>query len=74
MFITTASETTYRHEATEAEAIYLEQIIDIDGRDAVVLTEEPQRNASGRQIGVLLTITDEAWAFVQEVISREDNH
>lgn len=56
--------------ATEDELVLLGQVIDIDGRDAVVLDSTPVRNGSGRVVGEHLTITDEAWQFVVESLTQ----
>ena len=53
---------------TEAEDIYLGQVISIDGAENVVLSEEPILNGSKRECGTHMTITDEAWDAVQEAV------
>ena len=51
---------------TEAEDIYLGQVISIAGEESVILSEEPILNGSKRECGTHMTITDEAWDAVQE--------
>ena len=51
------------------QEVYLDQIIALDGRDAVVLDEQPVRNGSGRIVGSHMMITREAWEAVQEAIA-----
>lgn len=58
------------HRPSEIEATYLNQILDVDGNDAVILGVEPIRNGSGREIGTAYTVTTNAWEFVQETIHR----
>ena len=67
-WITTSS--LYQHSLTEDEAVLLDQVVDIDGEDAVVIERRPVKNASNRVIGDELVITDEAWEFVQESIRQ----
>lgn len=67
----TADSTTDQRLATDAEMTYLEQVIDIDGRDAVVLAEEDVTNGSGRVVGTHLTVDADAWEFVQEALRRD---
>lgn len=55
----------------DADAIaYLEQIIDIDGSDAIV-AEETVFNGSGRAVGTEYTVTDETATFIAECIAQE---
>ena len=70
MFTTITTTMMHQHVATEDELALLGQIIDIDGRDAVVLASTAAKNGSGRVIGEHLTITDEAWQFVVESLAR----
>ena len=70
MFTTITTATIAQHVATEDELVLLGQIIDIDGRDAVVLDSTPAKNGSGRVIGEHLTIADEAWQFVAESLAQ----
>ena len=63
--------TTLRHHLTDAEHFVLGQVIDIDGEDAVIMARQPLTNASGRQIGEVWTVTDEAWGFVQQAIADD---
>ena len=58
-----------QHVASEDELVLLGQVIDIDGYDAVVISSADAANGSGRAIGKHLTITDEAWTFVQESLT-----
>ena len=53
---------------TEAEDIYLGQVISIDGAENVVLSEEPILNGSKREYGTHMTIADAAWEAVQEAV------
>ena len=70
MFTTITTTMMHQHVATEDELALLGQIIDIDGREAVVLASTAAKNGSGRVIGEHLTITDEAWQFVVESLAR----
>jgi len=70
MFTTITTATIAQHVATEDELVLLGQVIDIDGREAVVLDSTPAKNGSGRVIGEHLTITDEAWQFVVESLAQ----
>lgn len=70
---TITTSTLYQHVATEAELTLLGQVIDIDGRDAVVTHSAAAKNSSGRVIGEHLTITDEAWQFVQDSLRATEN-
>ena len=70
---TITTSTLYQHVATEAELTLLGQVIDIDGRDAVVTHSAAAKNGSGRAIGEHLTITDEAWQFVQDSLRAAEN-
>ena len=70
MFTTITTATIAQHVATEDELVLLGQVIDIDGRDAVVLASTAAKNGSGRVIGEHLTITDEAWQFVAESLAQ----
>ena len=70
MITTITTSGTYQHIATEDELVLLAQVIDIDGRDAVVLASTDAKNGSGRVIGEHLTITDEAWQFVVESLAQ----
>ena len=56
--------------ASEDELVLLDQVIDIDGRDAVVLDSAPVKNGSGRVVGEHLIIDDEAWRFVVESLQQ----
>lgn len=47
---------------TEDERITLDQIIALDGRDAVITDSRPLTNGSGRVIGEHITITAQAYA------------
>lgn len=64
-YTTITTSTVDRRVATEDELVLLGQVIDIDGYDNVVTASEDAKNGSGRVIGEHLTITDEAWSFVQ---------
>ena len=55
---------------TEAEDIYLGQVISIDGAENVVLSEEPILNGSKRECGTHMTITDAAWEAVQQAVKE----
>ena len=55
---------------TEAEDIYLGQVISTDGAESVVLSEEPILNGSKRECGTHMTITDQAWEAVQEAVKE----
>lgn len=70
MFTTITTSTIAQHVATEDELVLLGQVIDIDGRDAVVLASTAAKNGSGRVIGEHLAITDEAWQFVAESLTQ----
>lgn len=60
-----------RQGAHEAIQVYLSQIIDIDGEDAVILDRKPLKNASGRAIGETLWITPEAADTIREAIAAD---
>jgi hypothetical protein len=70
MITTITTATIAQHVATEDELVLLGQVIDIDGREAVVLASTAAKNGSGRVIGEHLTITDEAWQFVAESLAQ----
>ena len=70
MFTTITTTTISQHVATEDELVLLGQVIDIDGRDAVVLASTDAKNGSGRIVGEHLTIADEAWQFVVESLAQ----
>lgn len=61
------------HFPTEIEATYLNQVIDVDGEDAVVLDAQPLRNGSGREIGTAYTIDMDAWVFVQDCVRADES-
>lgn len=44
----------------DAVRAFVDQLIDIDGRDAIIAHEAPLTNSSGRVIGVETTLTDDA--------------
>ncbi|WP_372411986.1 hypothetical protein [Streptomyces luteireticuli] len=48
------------------------QLVDLDGEDAVVADSRAVVNASGRQVGVETTLTDEAAQAVREQITAQD--
>ena len=66
--ISTASGKLNYEDITEAEDIYLGQVISIYGAENVILSEEPILNGSKRECGTHMTITDEAWEAVQEAV------
>ena len=66
--ISTANGKLHYEDITEAEDIYLGQVISIDGAENVVLSEEPILNGSKRECGTHMTIVDAAWEAVQEAV------
>ncbi len=68
--ISTTDSSVIGHAATADELTYLGQIIDIDGREAVVVQSEAILNGSGRRCGTHLVINAEAWQFVQATIEN----
>ena len=67
--ITTTDNRLDQHHLTEAESVYLGQIIDLDGEDAVIVAREDVRNGSGRVCGEHLTVTPETWEAVEAAIA-----
>lgn len=63
----------YNHPATSAD-IYLQQLIDLDGYDNVVVNSQVITQKTGRptEVGVTLTITDEAWSIIQECLALDE--
>ena len=68
--ISTANGKLHYEDITEAEDIYLGQVISIDGAENVVLSEEPIVNGSKRECGTHMTIADQAWEAVQEAVKE----
>ena len=66
--ISTANGKLHYETITEAEDIYLGQVISIAGEESVILSEEPIFNGSKRECGTHMTITDAAWDAVQEAV------
>ena len=66
--ISTDSDKLHYEDITEAEDIYLGQVISIYGAENVILSEEPILNGSKRECGTHMTITDEAWEAVQQAV------
>lgn len=69
LVISTVSGKLNSRVATESEATYLDQVVELDGPDAIV-SEEPVTNGSGRIIGRHVTISDDDWEFIQESVRR----
>lgn len=65
-YINTPTKPAEEHRLSPDEAVLLDQVVDIDGEDAVIVSREPVRNGSGRVVGERLTVTDDAWNFVLE--------
>ena len=68
--ISTANGKLHYEDITEAEDIYLGQVISIDGAENVVLSEEPIVNGSKRECGTHMTIADAAWKAVQQAVKE----
>ena len=68
--ISTANGKLNYEDITEAEDIYLGQVISIDGAENVVLSEEPILNGSKRECGTHMTIVDAAWEAVHEAVKE----
>ena len=66
--LSTASDKHHYETITEAENIYLGQVISIDGAENVVLSEEPILNGSTRECGTHMTSAHAAWEAVQEAV------
>ena len=60
------------HELTADEATILDQIIEIDGADAVIIATEEIRNGSGRVCGEHLLLTESAWTTIQSEITSQN--
>jgi len=68
-YISTSTDEVEMIQLDESQEAYLDQIIALDGRDRIVLEEQPVRNGSGRIIGSHLTITTGTWETIQEAVT-----
>ena len=54
------------HELTADEAVILDQLIAIDGKDAVIIDSEDIHNGSGRVCGAHMVLTEGAWTTLAQ--------
>jgi hypothetical protein len=59
----------YFDEQPGLELHYLNEIVALDG-ESVILDREPLHNASGREVGEEVTVSDETWELIQQAVEH----